>query len=84
MANISLGGKGCVPTKKHLIELCENCIWQWVCQNGVDGYKVISEINNNSIFLPVAGYKFGDVNAVGFRGYYWTSSLHDTPGNAWL
>lgn len=83
VAHISFGGKWCIPTKKHLVELCENCIWQWVCQNGIDGYKVISKINNNSIFLPAAGYKFGDVNAVGFRGYYWTSSLHNHPGNAW-
>jgi hypothetical protein len=42
----------------------------------VNGYKVTSKKNGNSIFLPAAGFR--DVSSLyyaGSFGYYWSSSL---------
>ena len=38
-----------------------------------NGYKVVGP-NGKSIFLPAAGYRScdGDVNFVGYYGYYWS------------
>ena len=67
-----------MPTSAELKELKDNCTWTWTTQNGVNGYKVTSKINGNSIFLPAAGYRdgFGLNEDAGNRGYYWSSSLY--------
>ena len=45
----------------------------------MNGYKVISKINGNSIFLPAAGSRDGtSVFNVGFAGDYWSSSLDES------
>ena len=64
-----------LPTEKELRELKDKCNWEWSTEKGVNGYKVTGP-NGNSIFLPAAGLRgcFGDVVAVGFFGYYWSSS----------
>ena len=49
---------------------------EWTTQNGVNGKKVTSVINGNSIFLPAAGYRdFRDLNVAGLDGGYWLRSL---------
>jgi hypothetical protein len=67
-----------MPTYKEIDELIKTSYttWTWTTQNGVNGYKVTSKINGNSIFLPAAGnrYDFSVLN-VGSGGYYWSSSL---------
>ena len=64
-----------VPTYKELEELVNNCDWTWTTKNGVNGYKVTSKKNGNSIFLPAAGRHDGTgVDRVGSYGYYWSSS----------
>ena len=51
--------------------------WTWTTQNGVNGYKVTSLINGNSIFLPAAGmYKDSNAIGVGTYGYYWTDLVY--------
>ena len=75
-ARTNWGGTWRLPTSAELVELRDNCTWTWTTQNGVNGYKVTSKTNGNSIFLPAAGYRYGtSVGNVGSYGYYWSSSL---------
>lgn len=81
-ATTSWGGSWRMPTDTELTELREQCTWTWTTENGVNGYKVTSKGNSNSIFLPAAGFYQGDsLNHIGKYGLYW-SSLHgsDIPG----
>jgi hypothetical protein len=52
VANVNLLGNWRMPSKKEAQELIDNCTWSKVELNGVSGYKVVSKINGNSIFLP--------------------------------
>ena len=65
-----------IPTKEQQDELRNNCTWEWTTQNEVNGYKVTSNKNGNSIFLPAAGSRYNNtlINANCF-GDYWSSSL---------
>ena len=84
-ARYNWGGSWRMPTEAELTELRENCTWTWTNQNGVEGYKVTSKKNGNSIFLPAAGYRNGSsLYGAGGYGNYWSSSLDTvSPGNAW-
>ena len=71
-------GKGTrMPTYDEMVELKNNCTWEW--QNNynntsVNGYLVTGS-NSQSVFFPAAGYGNGsDLNGAGSGGYYWTSS----------
>jgi hypothetical protein len=76
-ANASWGGSWRMPTNAELEELIDNCTCTWTTQNGVNGYKVTSKTNGNSIFLPAAGLRDGsDLNVAGSVGCYWSSSLY--------
>lgn len=70
------GGHWRIPTKSEWEELKSNCKWIWTTQNGMNGYKVISNTNNN-IFLPAAGERRHTyfLDTEGERGIYWSSSL---------
>ena len=72
-ARVNWGGNWRMPTIAEYDELksTSNCTWTWTTQNGVNGYKVTSKKNGNSIFLPVAGR----------WSFYWSSSL-DTDYNS--
>lgn len=66
-----------IPTLEQYKELRKNCTWTWTTQNGVNGYKVTSKINGNSIFLPAAGScYYSDTYIDGNSGFYWLSSLN--------
>lgn len=66
-----------MPTNAEFSELVDNCTWTWTTQNGVKGYKVTSKTNDNSIFLPAAGYRYTTyLDKGGSVGKYWSSSLY--------
>ena len=77
-AYVNWGGKWRMPTRAEYDELknTSNCTWEWITQNGVNGYKVISKINGNSIFLPATGYRHdGNLSNAGRDGNYYSGSL---------
>ena len=73
---------GCMMRSAY--ELIENCTWQWIQRNGVNG-QLVTGPNGNSIFLPAAGYRLWDsLGDDGSYGYYWSPSLdEDENGYAW-
>lgn len=73
-ATANWGGSWRMPTIEEQNELRSNCIDIWTTQNGVNGSKLTSLINGNSIFLPDAGYRYDNAlyNA-GSEGRYWLS-----------
>ena len=75
-AHVNWGGSWRMPTKAEQDELRTRCTWTWTSQNGVNGYKVTSKRNGNSIFLPAASFRGRGLYYPGFDGYYWSSSLH--------
>ena len=84
-ARANWGGSWRMPTDAELTELRELCTWTWTTQNGVNGYKVTSKKNGNSIFLPAAGYRYdSSLSYAGSYGDYWSSSLYTGgPDGAW-
>jgi len=81
VAHVKWGGSWRMPTKCEQAELLDNCTWDWVEENGVNGYRVTSNMpgfTDSSIFLPVAGYRSStSLSHTGSIGYYWSSSLDD-------
>ena len=76
VAHVKWGDSWRMPTESECQELFDNCKWEWVTQNNVNGYKVSSKSNGNSIFLPAAGYRNGtDLSDADSYGVYWSSSL---------
>ena len=80
-------GEGCrMPTHAEWKELMCYCIWEWKYFNGIQGYKITSDIpgyRDRSIFLPITGEKRkGDVKKA-MEGSYW-SSENDGANNALL
>ena len=77
-ASVLWGGDWRMPTQAELKELKEECTWTWTSVNGVNGYKVASRTNSNSIFLPGAGsnvYQNDTYLPDGGEGRYWGSTL---------
>ncbi len=75
-ANWGSGWK--MPSLDQIKELCNSSYttWEWTQLNGVNGCKVTSKSNGNSIFLPATGYRSYDrLGDAGSYGYYWSSSL---------
>ena len=76
-ARANWGGDWRLPTEAEFEELqnSSNCTWTRTTQNGVNGCKVTSVRNGNSIFLPAAGYRVGtSLSNEGSGGYYWSST----------
>ena len=69
------GGDWRMPSKKQIEELISECFCLWTTQNGVQGYKITSKENSNSIFLPAAGKIDGAYTInVGKYARYWSRS----------
>lgn len=65
-----------LPTNTELEELKSSCEWVLTEQEGITGYRVTAQ-NNNSIFLPLAGYAEKESlerTRSGSLGYYWSGS----------
>jgi hypothetical protein len=86
-AHTSWGGKWRMPTVDEYEELInpDNCKWEWMTKEGINGYKVTSKKTGNSIFLPITGFRFyADTQFRGIMGVYWTSTLYTAnPNKAW-
>ena len=83
-----MGGDWRMPTQTEWQELLNNTTNEWATINGVSGYKFTSNkegFQNNSIFIPAAGYcSDGSVGGVGDLGSVWSSSLSTSnPYGAW-
>lgn len=64
------------PTYSEWVELLSHCTHTWTTQNGVNGFLLTAR-NGNSIFLPATGcFADADLDGVGSRGCYWSSSLN--------
>ena len=71
------GGSWRMPTDAEWTELRTKCTWTYTTQKGVKGYKVTSNRNGNSIFLPAAGHRVNsNIYYENNYGYYWSSSLY--------
>jgi len=56
-ATVNLGSDWRMPTVTEMSQLLNDCSWEWIQINGVNGYKVTGK-NGNSIFIPtVSGNK---------------------------
>lgn len=85
-ARANWGGCWRMPTDAELTELREQCTWTWTTQSGVNGYKVTSDKNGKSIFLPAAAAGSGEssLSNEGSYGHYWSGSLStDYPSAAY-
>ena len=77
-AHANWGGSWRMPTKAELKELLDKCEWIRTTQNGVDGYKVVSKKNQNSIFLPFAGsIADAGLEDVGDCCLLWSSDIYE-------
>lgn len=77
-AHVNWGGNWRIPTDKEIKELIENCTWTWTTLNGVQGYKIVSRSNGNSIFLSAAKFLAdydSDHVPVYYTATYWSASL---------
>ena len=75
-----------LPTKAEFEELLDedNCTWEWTTQSGVNGYRVTSKINGESIFLPAAGCRIDtSLYWTGSCGLYWSSTPCEGPYNTY-
>ena len=78
-ATANWGEEWRMPTNAEFKELVEYCSWTWKQCKKVWGYEVKSKKNDNSIFLPAAGYCRTNVkHEEGIVGSYWSSTLDNT------
>lgn len=77
-ATVLKGSAYRLPTYDDYLELKDNCSWKKESVNGHWGYRITGP-NGNSIFLPYAGYRSGQMRFNdGNDGYYW---LGQTPAD---
>ena len=86
-ATANWGGEWQMPSIDQIVELInsEYTTTEWMQQNGVNGRKITSNINGNSIFLPAAGsHNSTYYGGEGSEGWYWSRSYrsysHYLPG----
>lgn len=78
------GGLWRLPTNEELTELISRCFANIETIDGVQGIRLTSQINGNSIFLPAAGYNYGyhDLRDRGSLGRYWSGNgYYDITGH---
>ena len=82
-AHMNWGGRWRMPTREELNELKDYCTWTWTNKYGYRGCDVTGA-NGQSIFLFAGGVRLtiaGDTDVSDWNtvGYYWSSSLYETP-----
>lgn len=77
VAHVTLGGNWRMPTIEEFEELANNCAWEWIVYQRVNGRMVYGIGSGNKIFLPESGFRsYCTLYNVGDYGYYWSSSLY--------
>ncbi len=76
-ATVNWGSGWQMPSEDQINELIDSSYTtsEYIQLNGVNGYKITSKSNGNSIFLPAAGYT--ELNGYDYidKGGYWSRSL---------
>ena len=78
-ASVNWGESWQMPSEEQCKELFNSqyTTTEWTQEDGVNGRKVTSKSNGNSIFLPAAGSRSGtNIGGNGSNGRYWSRSLH--------
>ena len=68
------------PSLSDIIELIDNCTFDWISVNNHNGYN-ITGTNGNSIFLPASGVLMvgqSEPIKVGEMAYYWSSTRENS------
>lgn len=74
-ATVNWGPSWCMPSEGQVVELINNCSWQFTEKNGVNG-SLVTGPNGNTIFLPAAGYRSNSsLSRAGTSGFYWSSTV---------
>jgi hypothetical protein len=75
-----MGINWCIPDDEDIQELIDECNWEWVTVNGVNGYRITSKQpgNTNSIFLPAVGEISDGTLFENQQCVYWTNKYIDT------
>lgn len=75
-AYVNMGEDWRIPSSSEWKELTDNCTWTWEALNGTRGFRIASNINGNSIFLPACGYHPNSRHLYSGREcFYWLSSV---------
>ena len=71
-AYVNWGSDWRMPSREQLQELLDNCTSEWTTFNGVGGRLFKSHNNSASLFLPVAGYRYGSwlYDSGSYSGYW--------------
>lgn len=77
IAHVKWGGNWRMPTQEEAQELVDNCTWEWIELNGINGRRATGP-NGNSIFFPAGASRDGEKvsTQVGQRGCYWTGTRY--------
>ena len=78
-AYVNWGPDWRMPSSEQFSELINSSYTtiEWTAQNGVNGRKITSKTNGNSIFLPAAGDRHNSsLDDAGLNGYYWSRTLN--------
>lgn len=71
------GGPWRMPTYQEFAELITECNCEWIEFNGIGG-RLFTGPNDNSIFLPAAGFRLNvDLGLIGENGCYMSSMAPD-------
>ena len=78
-ATVNWGSEWQMPSSEQCAELSNYryTTTTWTTLNGVEGAKITSKSNGNSIFLPAAGFRSETrLRYAGDSGEYWSRSVH--------
>lgn len=70
------GGNWKIPSNNEMWGLLAYSTEEWTTLNGVQGVKYTSDINGNSIFIPIAPVRTGESIVQGTKSYYWLNTLN--------
>lgn len=81
IATVNWGKGWRLPSAAEFQELLDNTTREWTSVNGVNGYKFTGKkagYTDNSIFIPAAGYRDGNMEMRQNHGDYWSGTLCDS------